>query len=450
MKKIIYCLLSGLILLSLPSCKDFLEVKPKGVILPEKLLDYENMLNSLTMTQTYPSPLLYSTDDYYGDYKPVDKSIDANMFYWREEIDINDQVSPAMWGQLYRVIYDANVIINNVMNAKDGEEQKKRSVLGEALLIRADAYFNLLTIYAKAYNPATAATDLGLPMVVKTDVTDKAPARSTLQATLDDIINNTVKAITDLPVNNLNRYRGTKAAAQGFLSRVYLYIGDYPNAAKYANLAIQASHRLIDYNAITSRTGIPVSDLNPEVLWQRACNDYSVPTFMLYSDDLKSYFDFTLPAKKIDLRATYLTGKNAKGIYRSSPPGRANFGVTFPELYLNLAEVAARENNIPKAIELVDKIRKVRIFKDVYVASTAATPEAALTLVLKERRMELAYGGLRWSDMKRLDKEGRMPPVQRINRTTGEFLGTLQPHSKQYTFQIPTRVRRFNPTMETN
>jgi len=444
MKKILYCIFSALVLFSLSSCKDFLEVKPKGVILPEKVSDYESMLFSFTMTQTFPSALLYCTDDFYGDYSAVDRSIAANSYYWREELDLNDQVSPVIWGQLYRVIYDANVIVKHVMAAKDGSTEKKKEVLAEALLVRSDAYFTLLTAFAKAYDPATAANDLGLPLVSSTVVTETAPGRSTLKSTMDTIISNALQAEKDLPLSSINRYRATKAGAQGFLSRVYLYMGDYPNAAKYADLALKASHALIDYNAISSKNGIPISDLNPEILWQRASEEYGVPTFMLYSDQLKTFFNAN------DIRYTFLTVSNSKGLNRAAPPGRANFGVTFPELYLTIAEAAARTENIGRAMEMLNKIRKVRIKTAAYQAATAANPEDALTLVLAERRRELAYSGLRWMDMKRLDKEGRMPEVIRTNKQTGTVLATLKPHSKMYTLQIPARVRQFNPKMEIN
>jgi hypothetical protein len=444
MKKILYCIFSVFILLSLASCKDFLEVKPKGVIIPEKLSDYESLLNSLTMTQTFPSTLLYCTDDYYGEYTPTDRSVLANAYFWRQELDINDQVSSVIWGQLYRVIYDANVIVKNAMNAKEASEQKKKEVLGEALLVRSDAYFNLLTAFAKAYDPATAAVNPGLPLVTSNDVTEFAPQRSRLKVTMDTIINNTLRAVDYLPVSNINRYRGTKAAAQGFLARVYLYTGDYTNAAKYANLALKADHQLIDYNKISNKNGIPISDLNPEILWQRACEEFLIPAGMLYSDELKTYFNTT------DLRYTYLTSNNVKGITRATSPGRPNYGITFQELYLIVAEAAARNGEPGTAMDLVNKIREVRVKVAAYQPLTANNPDVALALVLNERRRELAYSGVRWMDMKRLDKEGRMSEVTRVDKKTGDVLAFLKPHSKTYTFQIPVRVRNFNPKMEIN
>jgi len=92
----------------------------------------------------------------------------------------------------------------------------------------------------------------------------------------------------------------------------------------------------------------------------------------------------------------------------------------------------------------------VRIKKAAYQPLTASDGETALAIVLAERRRELVFGGLRWMDMKRLDKEGRMPELQRINRRTGEVLATLKPQGKAYTLQIPARVRKFNPNMDIN
>lgn len=444
MKKISYFLFPVLVLFCLVSCKDFLEVKPKGVVLPEKLSDYESMLTAPTMTLTFPAELMYCTDDYYAEYRPIDRGISANMFMWRREIDVDDQVSPAIWGEMYRIIYNANVIIRNVMKSKDGTEQRKKEVLGDALLIRADAYFNLLTVFAKAYDPTTAATDPGLPLITSNNVTESTPPRTRLQATLDSIVNNTILASEYLPVSTTYRIRGTKAAAHGLLARMYLYMGDYPNAAKYSELGLKAPHQLLDYNTFESDNEIPISDVNPEILWQRGSVNYTIPTFLGYSDDLLTYFN------EDDLRLFLFSFTTANGIERGAPPGRANFGLTFQELYLNLAEAAAHANNITKAMEMVNKIRVLRIKTAAYQPLTATTAEAALNIVLAERRRELAFSGQRWMDMKRLDKESRMPEVIRVNKKLGITLGSLKPHSKEYTFQIPTRVRNFNPNMELN
>ncbi|MOA53328.1 hypothetical protein D3C78_1767770 [compost metagenome] len=56
---------------------------------------------------------------------------------------------------------------------------------------------------------------------------------------------------------------------------------------------------------------------------------------------------------------------------------------------------------------------------------------------------------MRWCDMKRLDKDGRMKPVERRS-SDGTVVVTLNPGSVNYTFQIPLQVQAFNSGMPLN
>ncbi|WP_316817268.1 RagB/SusD family nutrient uptake outer membrane protein [Pedobacter nyackensis] len=425
------------------ACNKFLDVKPKGIIIPEKVTDYEAILNSPTLTKTFPINLLDFADDNFNKPTALDQSPTANGYYWRPILTINEKASPEVWGPLYRAIYNTNVIINGVPKASGGTEAQKESVVAEALVIRASCYMTMLTVFAKSYNSATAATDPGLPWVTSINVTDKVPGRSTLKATLDAIINDVTTAVNGLPLSNVNRYRVTKYSAYGLLARVYLYMADFPNAKKYTDMALQAPHTLLNYNSYTDKNKLPVYDLNPEVLWQRSAVIGS-PVFMLYSDDLKSYFNSS------DIRYQFLTVTNNNGLGRSGLPGTYNFGITFPELYLTKAELLAREGKYNEAMDIVNTIRRNRIKTADYVDQSAANPEEALIKVFAERRRELAYSGTRWFDMKRFDQEGRMLEVKRINPTTQAVDASLPPRSPKYTFEIPVRVSMFNPDMELN
>ncbi len=425
------------------SCDKFLEVTPKGLVIPETLADYESMLNSPTLTKTFPINLLDFTDDVFNDLDELSEIPKANGYYWRSIITVNEKASPDIWGPLYRCIYDANVIISGVPDASEGTAEEKQQLVAEALVIRANCYLDLLTVFAKAYDPATAATDPGLPMVTSISVTDKAPGRSSLQATLDAIISDITIAINSLPETNINRYRLTKYAAYGLLSRIYLYMADYANAKTYTNMALEATHSILDYNSYNNSNEVPKYELNPEVLWQRASVSGSAGG-MIYSDDLHSYFDTT------DIRYSFLTTTSNNSLSRFSFPGVYNFGITFPEMYLTKAELLARENKFGDAMDIVNMLRQNRIKADSYTYQTATSGEEALIKVLNERRIELAFSGLRWFDMKRLDQEGRMPEVRRIDVETMEIEATLPPHSPKYTFEIPVRVQMFNPDMELN
>lgn len=442
--KLKYIVLIFFFTTALCACNKFLDIKPKGLILPERVSDYEGLLNSRTLTQTFQVSLLHFTDDNLNSFDALNQSAVANAYYWRPIITINQKADPEVWGPLYNVIYSANVIINDVMEATDGTMEKKEQVMGEALVIRANCYLDLLTVFAKAYNPATAATDPGLPLVTSINVTDKAPMRSSVKATLDLMISDVLKAAASVPISNLNRYRVTKYVAYGLLSRIYLYMADYVNAKKYAEMALVAPHSTLNYNSFASDMDFPDYELSPEVLWQRTSIDYSAPSSMLYSVDLKTYFN------NDDIRYTFLTTTSNAGLGRGSLPGNYNFGISFPEMELTKAEVLARQGNFTNSMIIVNALRKNRIKTGAYVDQNASTGEEALIKVLAERRRELAYSGLRWFDMKRLDQDGRMPVVKRLNLDTQVIDATLAPHSAQYTFEIPVRVQMFNPGMELN
>lgn len=414
------------------------------MIIPEKLSDYEGLLNSRTLTCTFPLHIIDFTDDYLGVFDVINNAPAANGYFWKPIITVDEKSDPDIWGPLYNRIYSTNVIINGVMKVQDGAEVEKKKVMGEALVMRANLYMDLLTVFAKAYNPSTAATDPGMPMPTNTDITGKAPARLSVQATLEAMTSDVKNAIEMLPLININRYRVTKFSAYGLLSRIYLYRADFENAKKYTDLALEAPHRLLDYNEYNSYTEVPVYDFNPEILWQRMELDALDPIDRLYTEDLKNYFSID------DIRLKLLTTVSNYGVIRAGFKGFYNFGITFPEMYLTKAELLAREGKFNEAMDVLNLLRKHRIKKDTYKDQSASSAEDALIKVLAERRRELAFSGTRWFDMKRLDKEGRMPEVKRLNKETQAVEASLPPHSPKYTFEIPIRVQKFNPGMVLN
>ena len=442
MKPLRYILSIALVIPCLWSCNKFLDVKPKGVVLPEKVADYEALLNSTTMTETFPAELIYSTDDVQGEFKPSDRNANASAYYWQRQLDPGVEVSPAIWGPAYRSIYNANVILNYVEAATDGTEQKKQELLGEGMLVKADCYFTLLTAYAKSYDANTAATNPGIPLVNSTNVTDQAPARASLQASFEEVIRLATAAAATLPATQTIRVRATRYAAYGLLARTCWYMGDYSKAGTWAAKALEGSHTLIDYNHYTRET-FPEAEVSTEALWVRFSPDYGVPGFSIYSGDLLSYFNNN------DLRLGMFI-RDPLPITRIYANGNASFGLTYPEMYLIQAEALARDNKPDEAMAILNTIRKNRIATAAYSDQTAASQEEAIQKVLAERRRELAFTGQRWMDMKRLDREDRMPEVKRYTLGTTTVEATLPPKGAGYVFEIPARVLLFNPGMQKN
>ena len=445
MKKYFNIVLILVLIISGAGCKKFLDVIPKGVVIPTKVSEFDLLLNSEPLTTSFPQQLMYASDDVNTPYTKVEDNPDANAYFWKSQLNNSIEASPAVWGPLYRSIYNTNVIISKVMTASDGSLEKKQQVFGEALVFRAAFYFDLATFYAKAYNIKTAASDPGIPLMTNVDVTEKTPPRASLKETFDTIVNNLKTAANYLPPANISNARINKYAAYGLLSRVYLYMQDYTNAELFAGKALEGPHELLDYNNFFGGFDLPFSEDNPEILWHRVPNDIASIFNITWANELISTYSYD------DLRFQYLAvDYYGTGEYFYGGPDYGSYGINIPEIYLTKAEALVHNHKVNDAMDIINLIRSNRISVDSYEPLTAANEAEALNIVLQERRWELALKGTRWMDMKRLDAQGKMPAVKRIDAETGEALETLAPKSDHYTFEIPSKVLMFNPGMQKN
>lgn len=427
------------------SCDDYLEVTPKGEIIPETLEDYELMLNSNAMTNLSDPFYEYFTDDMFIDIGSDEISSEANAYFWRIDLDENADDPSSIWLSTYQSQYYANTIINNVMESAAGSEKDKRVVLAEAMTIRAMNYLNLLTVFSKAYDPNINPDDLGVPLVTSINVTESIPPRSTLNECFSLIIEDLKQAIEWLPATQTNRWRATKYTAAGLLARIYLYIHDYQNAYTYAGMSLQSSqeNKLLDYQTIVE---FPIPEQNSEKLWIDKTTIGAVGDGEYYSAELLALFD------EDDLRLSMFTELDDDG-FTYKTINQDNAGIGYAEMYLIQAEYFARNGNIESAMDLVNQIRMNRFPEgSENMILEATTNEMALQIVLEERRRELSFSGVRWQDMKRLDQEGMMPVVNRRveNNLESSVIGTLEPSSPNYTFEIPLKVRLVNPDIELN
>jgi hypothetical protein len=80
----------------------------------------------------------------------------------------------------------------------------------------------------------------------------------------------------------------------------------------------------------------------------------------------------------------------------------------------------------------------VKRFKNgTFVPLTALNAIEALDMILAERRKELPFRGLRWSDLRRLNKEGENITIRRM---VNGIMYELPPKSKKYVFLLPDNV----------
>ncbi len=121
-------------------------------------------------------------------------------------------------------------------------------------------------------------------------------------------------------------------------------------------------------------------------------------------------------------------------------------GPTVPEMLLIKAECLARSGDAAAATEVLNTLRIARFRAGDY--EPLSVVDDVLPTVLDERRRELFGTGIRWFDLKRLNKEDRF--AKTISR---EFRGatyTLEPNANKYVFPIANIYISQNPEIEQN
>lgn len=465
-------------IITLSGCDKFLDIKPKDKFIPVTVTDFENMLNSGTMVNFGDQYWDLMSDDaflpegepgnLYSKQQPF-----GRLIYTFNTSPYDQGGNDYMWSEGYKRIFYCNSIINNIMEATEGTDATRRSVRAEAYLGRAMEHLLMVNIYAHHYDPATAATQPGIPIALIADINAKF-VRNSVQEVYDQVLSDANAAIADLPLKNkLTKFRASKAGGYALLARTYLFMGDYVNARKNADSALSLQGELKnmnDYSIILPGpfpnvpgqplgwTDIPDAQLNPETIVARhflrpfglgmdVCASPELSA--LFTNDDKRwtlyYADGWPPAPPFNYMNRYNVKIFLRGDYYS------NY-LNVPEMYLVRAECFAREGNMQDALDDVNELRLNRITPAAYVAFTPADfdndAEKVLRFVLEERRRELAFTGMRVIDLKRLNKEARFQKTVKHTAEGVEY--ELLPNSDQYLRQLWPNATIFNPDWPLN
>jgi hypothetical protein len=125
-----------------------------------------------------------------------------------------------------------------------------------------------------------------------------------------------------------------------------------------------------------------------------------------------------------------------KGQYSANPYAFFS-GITVPEMMLTKAECGARLGQWQAAMDDLNKLLPYRYVTGTFIPLSANTQAQAIAIVLLERRKELTMRGLRWIDIKRLNKEGANILLKRVVGTE-TFL--LPPGDNRYALPLPKDI----------
>jgi hypothetical protein len=442
-----YSLTPFLIMLSLFSlfmsgCKKFLEEKPtQSLTVPSNVQDVQMLLDDHSrINQRNPAAGIISADEYYlleADWNSLDPEL-RDMYYWQPE-NLFAPGANNEWGSLYNNIYIANVVLDYLKRIPRTESNKLAwdNAKGHALFVRGISFYYLSTLFAKAYDESTASTDLCVPLRTDPDF-NIVSIRASVEQCFQQVLQDLKMASSLLPVNPVHVIRPSRPAAHGMLARVYLYMRKYDHAYLYADSCLQVKSNLINYNQAipgfyNPAANQPFSPFQPEIVYSSS-NGYPYPVYLGYPDSvLYKLYDSNDVRKTLFFRAGQV--QTFKGNYEAQA-GIFN-GIATDEMYLVRAESAARKGFKDDALKDLNHLLVNRWKTGTFVPHTAATANDALLLILTERRKELLFRGLRWTDIKRLNKEGAGIVLTRIinNQTY-----TLAANDLRYALPLPKDV----------
>lgn len=497
MRLLYISILSSLVLFT--SCKKYLDVKPKGKLIPTEIADFDHLLDNTNIVQwsfldnNYGCMLGYMTDnislsDPIGNiyYKANNHpNIDRYYGYLFREPYKNPAYSDYFWewGTYRSMAYFNNVIdgVNGVKTSSNAADADR--VLAQALVGRAWSYFHTALVFGPVYKPGGDNTTKVLPYLTNSDVDAPMPDLSTQEEVFAKVAQDLYAALPAIPAITNYPSRPNKAAAQAMLAYYHLFTQKYDSVVYYSNLAWTAATAggvdkvLYDYNALSlSDPANPLTSAikSPDNLIQLpgsremllfrypdngaglSASSYPSTEFINLFDqanDLRfKFFLLTAPGYKTTFSGTtyddgnriqYYRGATATGGY---PKTQVTSGFTYPELLLMRAEGYARTNKLTEAINDLNTLRKYR-YKTGTPVLAAGTQDQVIAQVLDERRRELPLGHIkRFLDLKRFCLEpgkpwGKTKITHQLNGTTYE--GTIDSHT--FILPIPNTVLTFNP-----
>jgi hypothetical protein len=481
-----------LLCISLSSCKkSFLEIVPKGILVASTYNDYDLLMNS-TLFYQYNTGGGWQAAMLMGDEVAAEESIYTTpygsspqaraLFQWDDVVfQANDQIQNTFLSSFLQNVFTCNKIINEVTLVKDGTTQQKLELQAEAKATRAFIYFQLINYFGKPYNPSSAANDPGVPIMTTSDITIKNLNRSNVQAVYDFIIKDLTEATANIQDNPPVATRMSKAAVEGLLGKVYLFMGKYTEAltninASFRDIATMSKPpKLYNYNTTFSAGGsfLPVdpyggpaspfnneTDLTESVVatmfygGQFAGNGYG-NDFLTLTPEAQALYGTT------DFRLNFYSPRQLSGQPYSQNRVRkygvkyVRFGLELPDLYLLSAECKARTGDLSGAKNDVQTLRQNRIsVADAVLPASAVTSQTNLIkFILDERIREFAATGYRWFDMRRLSVDPLFSSQPAAVHTLylmagGTTLFTLRPG--RLTLRFPSAYVDQNPGMVNN
>ncbi|MFH1121622.1 MAG: RagB/SusD family nutrient uptake outer membrane protein [Bacteroidota bacterium] len=461
MKKIYKIVFALMLALPFYSCEKFLDLKPVGNgIYIQNSSDtvyktaneaeaalagvYSDFKNEYWELDYFVNGDAQSDDAYAGADNPANFQIDDYR------LDATNSNVSRDWAYLYGTIGRANVVINNVEIVPDPSlsEQRKKEIRGEASFIRAMMYFQAVQLWGDTplqLKEVTVVSAELLPEIYP----QLFPARAPKAEVYAQIIADLEYAIANVKITQPHKGYSTKGAANALLAKVYAAVEpkDWSKVVQYCDAVISGGYSLLpEYDMLWDNQNENSSEAIFEINYEGTNTDANWGAsmfrgldwkkFNIPSNDLVKAFDDENDVIRKNASVVFLdvTGKwsdanwpqtnypflNKYRIF-TSPSPQNYIILRLADILLLKAEALNEQGDVTSAAALVNQIRS-----RVDLPNTSATTQEAMRLAIeKERRLELAFEGHRWYDLKRTGRA-----IEVINNAIG-------PEGSPYGYNLP-------------
>lgn len=386
----------------------------------------------------------------------------------------NSYTPYSLWKNGYTLCTNSNNILHygeRLLKEFPAQEALIKKHFGYAYFCRALAIFDLCNVYAMPYNYTSDASHLGVVAIDYLPSFDDVIKRHTVKECYDRILNDLHDAIDCFgEEEGFDPYYVSSLACKALLARVYLYMGDYKNAAEYSaevmkkvplverekyvdmyrraqDVKGEAILRMNSYDAGKSMSSLcsPISsqDIEPTKEFMASFSSDDVRkelfTYVAEEEDGDAYAGnvYTAVCKYLPYKFCENTQENR----RSDP-----FVLRVSEMYLIHAEaLCLGGGSLTEAADDIKALRARATGKTVSQITLKYSGQDELDQIIQEERMkELCFEGHRFFDLKRRGEDIVRPA------STTSTLKRLKYPDYRYALPICQMEMQANEHMEQN
>ena len=316
------------------------------------------------------------------------------------------------WDAIYIAINRANYLLQESEKIED-PAFPKLATQAQARALRAYHYMNLLALWGGTSEGYGYSGGLGVPLRL-TPTTAIGAQTASIARSSESEVATAIRSDLDLAIANLANGTGsriTKNSALALRARFELRMRNYADALRFANQVPTIAG--FATSALTAAT-------SPDAIWQLV--------FSATDTNLQAFYWFPSPGGRNEfdpgttLAAAHPTGDRRLAInvvsngtnqkYTRTGTRDDPFNVIrYAEVALTIAEAAARTGDLTTATTQLNSIR----VRAGLAPTTATTAADLINDILLQRRLELAYEGNYWFDLRRTNtiqsRLGTVPPA---------------------------------------